>query len=65
MLYLLVSETSHRCTVVVLTSGKHSNRGQSSMLGLKPLQQRRQRQEIEQRVEESKMYEWKCIQSVH
>lgn len=48
-----------------LTSRKHSQSRQSPMLGLEPLKQRRQGQDIEQRVEESKMDEWKCIQSVH
>jgi hypothetical protein len=45
-----------RFRVQALTSGKHGQSRQSSMLSLKPLKQRRQRQDIEQRVKEPRVY---------
>jgi hypothetical protein len=48
-----------------LTSRKHCKSRQSSMLGLKPLKQRCQRQDIAQRVKEASMYKRKCIQPIH
>jgi hypothetical protein len=49
----------------VLTSRKHGQGVESSILGLKSLKQRRQRQDIEQRMKETRMYEGKGIQAVH
>lgn len=48
-----------------LTSRKHCKSRQSSMLGLKPLKQRRQRQDIAQCVKKASMYKRKCIQPIH
>ncbi len=48
-----------------LTSYKHSKSGQSSMLRLESLKQRRQCQDVEECVDKIKMDEGKGIEPVH
>ena len=49
----------------LLTSSKHGQSVESPILGLKSLKQRRQRQDVDQRMEETRMYERKGIQAIH